>query len=133
MPLFTSGAGKPLQLSSRLEAVLHLPWWRRMFQVQRQQARQVITEALLVKEIFPLLMKVRNGGRWTPEEKELLLSHLRRLARLSPYLLLLLLPGSAVLLPLYAWWLNRRRGRRQPPLPGTPPDTAVSPGTSSQP
>ena len=35
-----------------------------------------------------------------------------RLSRLSPYLLLLLLPGSALFLPVYAWWLDRRRGRR---------------------
>lgn len=99
-------------LSATVREILHLPWWRRLLKVQGQQARQIVTEMLVVKEIFPLLMKVRNGGKWTPEEKRELLSHLRRLARLSPYLLLLLLPGSAVLLPLYAWWLDRRRGQR---------------------
>ncbi|HJW25711.1 MAG TPA: hypothetical protein VJ576_12510 [Rhodocyclaceae bacterium] len=57
-------------------------------------------------------MKARNGERWTHQEKVELLAHLRRVAHLSPYLLLLLLPGSAIFLPVYAWWLDRRRKRR---------------------
>lgn len=65
-----------------------------------------------VRGLMPLLMKARNGGRWTPEEKIELLAHLRRVAHLSPYLLFLLLPGSALFLPAYAWWLDRRRNRR---------------------
>ncbi len=31
---------------------------------------------------------------------------------LSPYLIALLLPGSVLLLPIYAWWLDRRRLKR---------------------
>ncbi|HZX31156.1 MAG TPA: hypothetical protein VFF03_07370 [Rhodocyclaceae bacterium] len=65
-----------------------------------------------VRGLMPLLMKARNGGRWTPEEKVELLTHLRRVAHLSPYLLMLLLPGSVIFLPAYAWWLDRRRNRR---------------------
>lgn len=63
--------------------------------------------------MMPLLMKARNGGQWTAAEKEELLAHLRRMAHLSPYLLFLLLPGSMLLLPIYAWWLDRRRQQRQ--------------------
>ncbi len=65
-----------------------------------------------MRGLMPLLMKTRNGGHWTTEEKAELLRHLRRLSRLSPYLLFLLLPGSALILPFYAWWLDRRRLRR---------------------
>lgn len=38
----------------------------------------------------------------------------RRLKRVSPYILILLLPGSFFLLPLYALWRERhhRRARR---------------------
>lgn len=70
------------------------------------------TEFMQFKGVFPLLMKCRNGGCWTPEEKLILLDHMRRLVRLSPYLLFLLLPGSALFLPIYAWWMDRRRGQR---------------------
>ena len=65
-----------------------------------------------MRGLMPLLMKSRNGGQWTPAERAQLLHHLRRLTHLSPYLLFLLLPGSALMLPLYAWWLDRRRLRR---------------------
>lgn len=87
-------------------------WWRRLFASQHREARRVITEFMAVRGLMPLLMKARNGGRWTAQEKVELLAHLRRVAHLSPYLLLLLLPGSAIFLPAYAWWLDRRRKRR---------------------
>ena len=67
-----------------------------------------------MRGLMPLLMKHRNGGTWTPREKAELLVQLRILSRVSPILLLLLLPGSAVLLPLYAWYLDRRRRPRSP-------------------
>ena len=57
-------------------------------------------------------MKTRNGGRWTAAERAELLRQLRTLTRVSPYILLLLLPGSAFMLPVYAWWLDRRRRPR---------------------
>jgi hypothetical protein len=60
-----------------------------------------------------VLMKQRNGENWTSEERQRLHARMRRLARLSPALVLLLLPGSVLLLPAYAWWLDRRRKRRR--------------------
>jgi len=87
-------------------------WWRRLFASQHREARRVITEMMAVRGLMPLLMKARNDGRWTTQEKIELIAHLRRVAHLSPYLLFLLLPGSAVVLPVYAWWLDRRRNRR---------------------
>ncbi|MBS1189980.1 MAG: hypothetical protein H6R10_1772 [Rhodocyclaceae bacterium] len=83
-----------------------------MFASQHREAKRVVTEMMAMRGLMPLLMKARNGGRWTPQEKLELIAHLRRVAHISPYLLLLLLPGSAVFLPIYAWWLDRRRGRR---------------------
>lgn len=70
--------------------------------------------------LMPLLMKGRNGGQWTADEKEEILAHLRRMAHLSPYLIALLLPGSIFLLPAYAWWLDRRRLDRGTPRRYTP-------------
>lgn len=65
-----------------------------------------------VAGLMPTLMKQRNGGYWTPEERQQVHTRLRRFAHLSPYLVILLLPGSVALLPLYAWWLDRRRKQR---------------------
>lgn len=85
----------------------------RMLTSQKRQARVFVSDMLRVRGLMPLLMKHRNGGRWTAEEKAELLMQLRILSRLSPSLLLLLLPGSVVLLPVYAWWLDRRQKPRQ--------------------
>ena len=79
---------------------------------QKRQAREFVADVVRMRGLMPLLMKHRNGGTWTAEEKLQLLAQLRILSRVSPYLLFLLLPGSALLLPVYAWWLDRRRNRR---------------------
>ncbi len=88
-------------------------WWQQMLTSQRREAQRILAELLAVRGMMPLLMKARNGGHWTPEEKEEIVSHLRRMAHLSPYLIALMLPGSVFLLPAYAWWLDRRRLNRQ--------------------
>ena len=93
----------------------------RFVDAQKREAKHVVAELLALRGLMPLLMKARNGGQWNTEERAELLSQLRRLSRLSPYLLFLLLPGSALLLPLYAWWLDRRRGKR--PAQGSVPDS----------
>ena len=79
---------------------------------QRRQAKEFVGDLVRMRGLMPLLMKHRNGGTWTAEERAELLVQLRVLSRVSPYLLFLLLPGSALLLPGYAWWLDRRRKPR---------------------
>ena len=87
---------------------------------QKRQAREFVADIVRMRGLMPLLMKNRNGGTWTPAERAELLAQLRILSRISPYLLFLLLPGSALLLPVYAWWLDRRRkSRARLPMPGT--------------
>ena len=88
-------------------------WWQQVLSSQRREMRRIIAELLVMRGLMPLLMKVRNGGYWTPSEKDEIVRHLRRMAHLSPYLVFLLLPGSVFLLPLYAWWLDRRRFSRR--------------------
>ena len=65
-----------------------------------------------IQGLLPLVMKQRNGSRWTPAERAQLQSYLITLTSLSPYLLALVAPGSFVLFPLLAWWLDRRRQTR---------------------
>lgn len=96
--------------SSR-EAVLPA-WWRQIVSSQRREASRILAELMATRGVMPLLMKARNGESWSDAEKVQLIAHLRRVAHLSPYLIALLLPGSVLLLPVYAWWLDRRRLKR---------------------
>lgn len=70
---------------------------------------------LKVRGLLPLLMKQRNGTRWTPEDRIQIRNQLRTLTSLGPYLLALLAPGSFLVLPALAWWLDRRRQKRTNP------------------
>lgn len=78
----------------------------------RREQVLIRLELSRARGVMPLLMKRRNGGHWTAEEQRYLLAELRSLSHLSPYLLVLLLPGSFLLLPLLAWWLDQRRQGR---------------------
>jgi hypothetical protein len=76
-----------------------------------REKRHLLSEILQVRGLMPLLMKQRNKGKWNPEDRAELRDHLRRLSNLSPYLVALALPGSFLMLPALAWWLDRRRMR----------------------
>ena len=77
----------------------------------------MLGEMSQVKELMPLLMKPRNKQQWSAAEKRELRVLLKRLSRVSPYIAVLVLPGGFAVLPVLAWWLDRRRGRREPLQP----------------
>lgn len=86
--------------------------WYQLRAAQDRERRQITAELVTVRGLMPLLMKRRNGGQWSREERVALRQNLQAMAHLSPYLVLMLLPGSLLLLPVMAWWLDRRRLRR---------------------
>ncbi len=86
--------------------------YRSICDLTEREKKHLVHEILQVRELMPLLMKPRNKQLWTPEDKEELRIHLRRLSSISPYLIVLALPGSFLMLPALAWWLDRRRNRR---------------------
>lgn len=81
---------------------------------QREKQR-LLTEMQQTRGMMPILMKPRNGQSWSHEDRALLRDHLGRLSRLSPYLVLVVMPGGFFMLPVFAWWLDRRRTRVRPP------------------
>lgn len=95
-----------------------MPLLRLMLEAHKRERNLIIVEFARIKGLMPLLMKRRNGGRWTSDERLALKQQTKALAHLSPYLVVLALPGSFMALPVLAWWLDRRRQRR---LPGQEP------------
>jgi hypothetical protein len=86
-----------------------------------RERKRVIAEVMQVRGLMPLLMKPRNGQPWSPADRTELCLHLRRLAAVSPYLVVLVFPASFLTLPLLAWWLDRRRQQRGPQQAGALP------------
>jgi len=91
---------------------------RRVVAFAQRERKFVLDELRQVKGLVPLLMKRRNGERWTREDIAEMRAQFGRLRMLSPYLAALLLPGGFAALPALAWWFDRRRARRVPALPG---------------
>ncbi|MDD5250571.1 MAG: hypothetical protein PHY45_16460 [Rhodocyclaceae bacterium] len=79
---------------------------------QRREQMAILAELVKIRGFMPLLMKHRNGAVWSRAERVELHEQLRAMAHLSPYLFIMILPGSFVLLPVFAWWLDRRRQDR---------------------
>ena len=69
-------------------------------------------EIAQVPGLMALLMKPRNGQKWTRAERAELRAQLRRLSRLGLYLMTAAIPGTSLTLPLLAWWLDRRQRQR---------------------
>ena len=95
--------------------------YRSVMDLTEREKKHLLGEIVKIKGLMPLLMKPRNKQTWTAEDKAELRVHLQRLSDISPYLIVLALPGSFLMLPALAWWLDRRRNRQRPPATDTRP------------
>jgi hypothetical protein len=80
--------------------------------IVEREKKQLEEDLTRTQTLMPLLMKPRNGASWTKDEKRELVDHLKRIGGMGRYVALLLLPGGLALLPVLAWWLDRRREKR---------------------
>lgn len=79
--------------------------------LEREKLR-IRGEIAQIPGLMALLMKPRNGMKWSQAERMQLWAQLRSLSRLSIYLAMAALPFTSLTLPLVAWWLDRRRQKR---------------------
>lgn len=84
---------------------------RRAFELAERERKFLLAEMSQVRGLMPILMRRRNKQQWTPEELDEIRAHLRRISKLSPYLVVIVMPGGFAALPVLAWWLDRRRNR----------------------
>jgi hypothetical protein len=87
-------------------------WFCSFVASNTREKRRFRDELAQMKGAWPLLMKQRNGGKWTTEEKAELKSMVRSASSVSPYLFIWAIPGSMLLLPFLAWFLDRQRKRK---------------------
>ena len=90
---------------------------RTVLEIMDRERKYVLGEVVQVSGLMPLLMKPRNRQKWTAEDKQKIAQHLRRLSVVSPYLAVMAIPGSFVVLPALAWWLDRRRANLRKSAP----------------
>ena len=99
--------------------------WRHALALTVRERDRLIAEIAQVRGLMPLLMKPRNGEKWSPADKAELRRHCRRLRSISPYLVRSIVPGSLVALPILAWWFDRRRNRGTDTPPVAAPYVAL--------
>lgn len=87
-------------------------WFSSMVAGNSREKTRLRVELEQIKGALRLLMKQRNGGSWTAQERQEIRRTLRSLSAVSPYLLIWALPGSMLILPFLAWHLDTRRKRR---------------------
>ena len=85
----------------------------------------ILTEISHIQGFMQLLMKPRNGMPWSAEDRAAILLHLKHLARSLPVLVVFTLPGGSLLLPLLAWFLDRRKTPNQPAVSPAPQATPL--------
>ena len=98
---------RQVTLRGRLRRIIRRA--RELHQREKQNLREEISR---IPGLMALLMKSRNGKRWSAEDRALLKVQLRGLGVISLYLATLAIPATPVTLPLLAWWLDQRRWRR---------------------
>lgn len=86
---------------------------RAFLDVMERERTNMLNEILQVRGLMPLLMKPRNKLEWTSADRHELKLHLKRLTKMSPYLIVIVAPGGFFALPVIAWWLDRRRERNR--------------------
>ena len=84
-------------------------WFCSMVASNTREKRRFSSELVQMRGAWSLLMKQRNGGKWTSEEKSKLKLMVQSASNVSPYLFIWAIPGSMLLLPFLAWFLDKRR------------------------
>jgi hypothetical protein len=81
-------------------------------ELAERERKFVLSEMVQVKGLMPVLMKRRNKQSWDEQDLAEIRAQVKRISKLSPYLVVIVMPGGFAMLPVLAWWLDRRRQRR---------------------
>lgn len=102
---------KTLSYQARMKRA---PRWFGSFLASNSREKNRMRQELgKIKGAIPLLMKPRNGIKWSAQDREELRHMLKAASAVYPYLIIWALPGSIILLPFLAWHLDARRKDRE--------------------
>ena len=136
-----AGAGDPLQATApestprqqriRRRLQQRRPEWFSAFLAGNSREKtRFKREMATIRGSVVWLVRQRRQGLWTVQERAHLRQVMRTASSVSPYLVIWVVPGSLLLLPFLAWFIDhRRRGRHSPATPTLPlPPSLPPPG-----
>lgn len=119
-PLGESGGGVPAEAfdpnstSAFQRRMERAPEWFCSFLAgNTREKTRFRSELATMKGSVVWLIRQRRQGAWTVTERAHLRDVMRSASSVSPYLIIWVVPGSLVLLPFLAWFIDRRRRRPQ--------------------
>ena len=90
-------------------------WFSALLAGNHREKTRLKRELATLRGSLVWLVRQRRQGHWTAHEREHLRSVMRSASSVSPYLLIWVVPGSLLLLPFLAWFIDRRRKGSAPP------------------
>jgi len=90
-------------------------WFCAVLAGSNREKTRLRSELATLKGSVVWLVRQRRQGHWTVHEREHLRGVMRTASSVSPYLLIWVVPGSMLLLPFLAWFIDRRRTGGKPP------------------
>ena len=99
-------------------------WFSAFLAGNHREKTRLKRELATLKGSVVWLVRQRRYGSWSTQERDHLRKIMRSASSVSPYLLIWVVPGSMLLLPFLAWFIDHRRKGDTPP--DTPPNTPHS-------
>lgn len=87
-------------------------WFSAFLAGNHREKTRLRQEIATMKGSVVWLLRQRRQGQWTSEERAELRQVMRSASSVSPYLMIWVIPGSLLLLPFLAWFMDRRRSQR---------------------
>lgn len=88
-------------------------WFCSFIAGNRREKSRLAREVSTIKLSVVWLVQQRRQGQWDTAERAHLRGVMRSASSVSPYLLIWVVPGSMLLLPLMAWFIDGQRKRRE--------------------
>ena len=87
-------------------------WFSAFLAGTRREKTGLRQEVATMKGSVVWLLRQRRQGQWSSQERTQLRQVMRSASSVSPYLVIWVIPGSLLLLPFLAWFIDRRRSQR---------------------
>jgi len=87
-------------------------WFCSFLAGNSREKSRLRNEMAVMKGSVVWLVRQRRRGEWTAQERAQLREVMRSASSVSPYLIIWVVPGSMLLLPFMAWFIDSRRKER---------------------
>ena len=110
----------------------HRPQWFSTFLAgNHREQNRLRREIATMKGSVVWLLRQRRQGQWSLDERTRLREVMRSASAVSPYLIIWAIPGSLLLLPFLAWFIDHRRQRNARTSDSAAPADSAAPSSTN--